>query len=182
MSYETCEDVHGNVPCDKGTSQSQHPRRILCASTLSVRLSFYFYCFFAVNESSAFVMREFARWEVRGENGRKTIDPGWISVRVNKTLTNRQFRLDGLIDQIQRRPPDITDKKWKFLWQRGRLESPEKSRSRCGKYPRGRAYNQHRWPHSERLRVEKQVRHNLCNVCMYSGACCMLFAKCVKIS
>ena len=115
MSYETCEDVHGNVPCDKGTSQSQHPRRISCASTLSLRLSFYFYCFFAVNDSSACVMREFAGWEVRGENGRKTVDPGWISVRVNKTLTNRQFRLDGLIDQIQRRPPDITDKKWKFF-------------------------------------------------------------------
>lgn len=56
------------------------------------------------------------------------MDSAWIAKKVNKTLTNRRYALNQLIDKGHRKPPEVTDQQWnKLVKRRGTVEAKLKS-------------------------------------------------------
>ena len=135
-----------------------------------------------MNDSGACVMHEFAGWEVRGDHGRKTVDPGWITVRVNKALTNRRFRLNRMIDQKQRKPPKLTDKQWNFLVAKRATEASREKSARMRKVSKGKGTRSTQMAALREAAVVKLVRHNLCNVACTVELVVWMFGECVKSS
>lgn len=85
------------------------------------------------------VVHLFVGWVVKGE--RKSMEPEYIRVRVNKILINRRFRLNRMIDQKERKPPEVSDDQWNRLVQKRSTEESKLTTEKMRKVAKGKGSN-----------------------------------------
>ena len=124
---------------------------------------------------------DFAGWEVRGDHGRKTVREGWITKRVNKALTNRRFRLNRMIDQKQKKPPELTDKQWNYLVTKRATEASKKKSARMRKVSKGKGTRSTQMAALREGAIVKLVSHSFCNVGWTLELAVWMFGECVQL-
>ena len=82
------------------------------------------------------VVYAFVGWVVKG--ARKSMEPEYIRVRVNKILINRRFRLNRMIDQKERKPPEVSDDQWNMLVRKRATEESKLTTEKMRKVSRGK--------------------------------------------
>jgi hypothetical protein len=78
-------------------------------------------------------------WVVKG--ARKSMEPEYIRVRVNKILINRRFRLNRMIDQKERKPPEVSDDQWNRLVRKRATEESKLTTEKMRKVAKGKGSN-----------------------------------------
>ena len=85
------------------------------------------------------VVHACAGWVVKG--AQKSMEQEYIRVRVNKILINRRFRLNRMIDQKERKPPEVSDDQWNRLVQRRATEESKLTTEKMRKVAKGKGSN-----------------------------------------
>jgi hypothetical protein len=106
-----------------------------------------------------------AAWEVRGQGNRKTIDLVWISKRMTKVLINIRFRLNRLIDNKARKPPEVTDKQWNWLVAMRVTEESKMKSEKMRKVSKGKGTRATQMAALREAAVVKLVRLLSCMYC-----------------
>ena len=65
----------------------------------------------------------------------------YIRVRVNKILINRRFRLNRMIDQKERKPPEVSDDQWNRLVRKRATEESKVTTEKMRKVAKGKGSN-----------------------------------------
>ena len=78
-------------------------------------------------------------WVVKG--ARKSMKHEYIRVRVNNILINRQFRLNHMIDQKERKPPEVFDDQWNRLVRRRATKESKLTTKKMRKVAKGKCSN-----------------------------------------
>ena len=84
------------------------------------------------------VVHAFVGWVVKG--ARKSMEPEYIRVRVNKILINRRFRLNRMIDQKERKPPEVSDDQWNRLVRKRATEESKLTTEKMRKVVKGKRF------------------------------------------
>ena len=66
------------------------------------------------------------------------MEPEYIRVRVNKILINRRFRLNRMIDQKERKPPEVSDDQWNRLVRKRATEESKLTTEKMRKVAKGK--------------------------------------------
>jgi hypothetical protein len=85
------------------------------------------------------VVYAFVGWVVKG--AQKSMEPEYIRVRVNKILINRRFRLNRMIDQKERKPPEVSDDQWNRLVRKRATEESKLTTEKMRKVAKGKGSN-----------------------------------------